>query len=123
MFAMSEHMKNVQQELNQTQALNRARGNELDTENHMSLVAQREAGRLKQEIQRLENDLADIKERRNIHENIIFKNTQSLEELKSQLNWDQQALEAWLEESARKDEDAMTLTKYTKMDDAKIKVC
>ncbi|XP_033638039.1 coiled-coil domain-containing protein 39-like [Asterias rubens] len=120
-FAMSEHMKNVQQELNQTQALNRARGNELDTENHMSLVASREAGRLKQEIQRLENDLADIKERRNIHENIIFKNTQSLEELKSQLNWDQQALEAWLEESARKDEDAMTLTKYTKMDDAKIK--
>ena len=32
------------------------------------LVAQRECGRLKQEIQRLENDLADIKERRNIHE-------------------------------------------------------
>ena len=48
--------------------MNRARGNELDTENHMSLVASREAGRLKQEIQRLENDLADIKERRNIHE-------------------------------------------------------
>ncbi|XP_038050649.1 coiled-coil domain-containing protein 39-like [Patiria miniata] len=120
-FAMSEHMKNVQQELNQTQALNRARGRELETEKHMMLVAQRECGRLKQEIQRLENDLADIKERRNIHENTIFKNTQKLEELKSQLNWDQQALEAWLEESARKDEDSMTLTKYTQMDDAKIK--
>ena len=55
-------------------------------------------------------------------QNTIFKNTQKLEELKSQLNWDQQALEAWLEESARKDEDSMTLQKYTKMDDAKVKV-
>jgi len=40
--------------------------------------------------------------------------SQQLEELKSQMNWDQQALEAWLEESARRDEDAITLQKYSK---------
>ncbi|XP_041482554.1 coiled-coil domain-containing protein 39-like [Lytechinus variegatus] len=119
--AMSEHMRNVQQELNQTQNVCRARDKEIETENHMKLVAQREEGRLKQEIVRLENDLGDIKERKNIHQNTIFKNTQKLEELKSQLNWDQQALEAWLEESARKDEDFMTITKYRQIDDAKLK--
>ena len=38
------------------------------------------------------------------------------------MNWDQKALEAWLEESARKDEDSLTLQKYTRLDDGKVKV-
>ena len=38
------------------------------------------------------------------------------------MNWDQKALEAWLEESARKDEDALTLQKYTRADEGKVKV-
>lgn len=41
--------------------------------------------------------------------------------MKSQMKWDQQALEAWLEESAQKDEDALTLKKYAKEDEAKLK--
>lgn len=54
--------------LSYRQAVSRAREREIETENHMVLVAQREEGRLKQEIKRLENDLAELQERKNIHE-------------------------------------------------------
>jgi len=37
------------------------------------------------------------------------------------MKWNKQALEAWLEEAARKDEDAMIIQKYSTLDDTKIK--
>uniref|UniRef100_A0A8C4SKZ7 Coiled-coil domain-containing protein 39 n=1 Tax=Erpetoichthys calabaricus TaxID=27687 RepID=A0A8C4SKZ7_ERPCA len=119
--AMSEHLKNVRQELNHTQAVCRAREKEVESEMHFKALAEREMGRLRQEIQRLENELIAMREKRNVQENNIFKVNQKLEKLKNQLNWDQQALEAWLEESARKDEDAMTIIKYAKQDEGKIR--
>lgn len=37
------------------------------------------------------------------------------------MNWDQQALEVWVEESACQEEDNMTIAKYARADESKIK--
>ncbi|XP_043348387.1 coiled-coil domain-containing protein 39 isoform X2 [Dermochelys coriacea] len=120
--AMTSHLKNVRQEFNFTQSLYRARENEIETEEHFKALAERELGRLKKEIQRLENQMISLREKKNIQENNIFKATQKLEALRCQMNWDQQALEAWLEESAHKDNDAVTIQKYAQEDDGKLRV-
>ncbi|XP_051768526.1 coiled-coil domain-containing protein 39 [Ctenopharyngodon idella] len=119
--ALTEHLKNLKQELSHTQALCKAREKETESEEHFRALAEREAGRLKQEITELENELKTLNEKKNAQENSIFKATQKLEELKSQLNWDQQTLEAWLQESAHKDEDTMAIIKYAKQDESRIR--
>lgn len=119
--ALREHIKYVKDELKSTHSLLNARKNELTTEEHLKSIAEREAGRLKQENSRIVGELSKLKEKRNTCENEIFLANQQFDSMKSQMKWDQQALEAWLEESAQKDEDALTLKKYAKEDEARIK--
>ncbi|KAM4887674.1 coiled-coil domain-containing protein 39 [Thomomys bottae] len=120
--AMTSHFKNVKQEFAFTQCLYKAREREIESEEHFKAIALRELGRVKDEVQRLKNEMDIIREKKSDKENSIFKATQKLDGLKCQMNWDQQALEAWLEESAHRDSDALTLQKYSKQDDNKIRV-
>uniref|UniRef100_A0A2K5PVP5 Coiled-coil domain-containing protein 39 n=1 Tax=Cebus imitator TaxID=2715852 RepID=A0A2K5PVP5_CEBIM len=119
--SMTSHFKNVKQELSITQSFCKARERETESEEHFKAIAQRELGRVKEEIRCLENEMASILEKKTDKENGIFKATQKLDGLKCQMNWDQQALEAWLEESAHRDSDALTLQKYAQQDDNKIR--
>nr|XP_056706345.1 LOW QUALITY PROTEIN: coiled-coil domain-containing protein 39 [Euleptes europaea] len=119
--AMTAHLKNVKQEFNLTQSLSRARKNEIETELHFKALAERELGRLTSETQRLKNEMVSLREKKISQENNVFKLNQKLETLRCQMNWDQQALEAWLEESARKDNDALVIQKYAQQDDGKLR--
>uniref|UniRef100_H2YPA3 Coiled-coil domain-containing protein 39 n=1 Tax=Ciona savignyi TaxID=51511 RepID=H2YPA3_CIOSA len=92
--SMSQHLKNVRQELTHNLGLINAHTREVETEEHLNAIAEREDGRLKQEIIRLDKELHKMREKRNNFENKIFMQSQQLEEFKAQMNWDQQALEA-----------------------------
>ena len=57
-----------------------------------------------------------------IFQNNYFRYKQKIEELRKQMNWDQQELETWLEQTAKKDDDVLTVQKYAQADQTKIKV-
>uniref|UniRef100_A0A8C7E9G6 Coiled-coil domain-containing protein 39 n=1 Tax=Nothoprocta perdicaria TaxID=30464 RepID=A0A8C7E9G6_NOTPE len=118
--AMTSHLKNVRQEFSFTQSLYKARANEIVTEQHFKALAERECGRLKSEIKRLEDEIVFLREKKNSQENNISKTTKKLEDLRQQLNCDEEVLESWIKESNRKDNDAMTIQKYAQRDEEKL---
>ncbi|XP_055007907.1 coiled-coil domain-containing protein 39 [Boleophthalmus pectinirostris] len=103
------------------EALYRAMVREEETEKHLTALAEREAGRLAQESSKMNSNLRLLTERSNNMENQIFKIKQKLQDFKNQMNWDQQTMDAFIEESVRKDEDSMVIIKYAQQDEQRIK--
>ena len=56
---LDEHLKSVQLELVHTQSLVDVKNKEIESEEHLKQVAERQSGRLKNEIERLEQRVAD----------------------------------------------------------------
>nr|XP_061794920.1 coiled-coil domain-containing protein 39-like [Nerophis lumbriciformis] len=114
-------LKNVKKELEVTEALCAAKDREATLENDFAAVAEREKGRLLQENIKMENDILNLAEKSKYFENNITKAKEKLEKFCAQMNWDQKALDTFLEESAIKDEDTMAIIKYTHQDEKRIK--
>ncbi|NWV13690.1 CCD39 protein, partial [Ptilonorhynchus violaceus] len=118
--AMTSHLKNVRQELSFSQSLYKAKENEIETEHHFKALAERECGRLKSDIKRLKDEIASLKQKKSIQEVSINKTTKKLENLKQQMNCDEEALESWMKELNRTDNDAIAIQKYAQQDEGKL---
>ncbi|KAJ3311127.1 Coiled-coil domain-containing protein 39 [Blyttiomyces sp. JEL0837] len=119
--AMHSHLKNVQQELNHTQALYDAKLREIETEDHFKQLAERESGRLSLEIKRIEKEIADITDQLNTIQNNIYRGNEKIENIRTELKMEKEELDEWLRVQAEKEEDNFALLKYTKEDDMRIK--
>merc|ERR1719313_3164767 len=118
---MTEHLTNVQHELVSTQQLVDGKKKEVDTEEHMEALAKRQIGRLVSEMRRLKGLVEDYQDRTNSSQNEIFRGNEKLDQFKLQMNWNQEELEQWSLAARQKEEDELTLEKYKRADEAKIR--
>ncbi|XP_027004442.2 coiled-coil domain-containing protein 39-like isoform X1 [Tachysurus fulvidraco] len=115
------NLRNTKQGHLHIQALCRAIEKQNDTDLHFKALADRERGRQHQEISLWQSELKWLQEKQKSKENFLFKVTQKIEMLKAQMNWDQKTLDAWMEESTRKDDDIMVIVKYAQQDESRIR--
>jgi len=69
----------------------------------------------------LETRIADQQDRLNNIQNMIFKANERMDQFKLEMNWNQEELEQWALAARQKEEDNLTLEKYRRSDEAKIK--
>ena len=118
---MQGHLGSVKTEQLHTQRLIDSKIKEIETEDHLKQLAERERGRFHAEFKKLTNEIAELQDSINGVQNSVFKGNESMEQFKLQMNWNQEELEQWALAARQKEEDNLALLKYTKADESKMK--
>eukprot|EP00754_Rhynchopus_humris_P039713 Rhum_TRINITY_DN22824_c0_g1::Rhum_TRINITY_DN22824_c0_g1_i1::g.176175::m.176175 len=121
MGEMAEHMANVQQEIANTQILYDAKRREIETEDHMAQIADREMGRVRQEMARFAREQGEVQEKIDAIQNAIFHGNMKMDEFKASMSFQQEELEQWDLARKQKEDDTLALERYSKEDGAKVK--
>ena len=118
---MHEHLQDVRQEIDSTNALFAAKNKEIATEKHLIALDERERAATVAEIKLTDSNLSKQKEKLRAMQNQIHILIDEREKLKIDLNWNQEELEQWATAAAKKEADTLALEKYTRADEVKIK--
>jgi len=118
---LKDHLKNVRSELINTQQLIDDKNKEIETEDHLKQLNERQIGRLRGALRKLEEQEVEQQERLNDIQNHIFKCNEKLEQHKLAMNYNQEELEQWSLAAKQKEEDNLALEKYRRIDETKVK--
>merc|ERR1719327_2372203 len=87
----------------------------------MKALTNRQLGRLQAEQTRLKKLLDDTQDQINTFSNELMRGNERLDQFKLEMNWNQEELEQWAIAARQKEEDELTLEKYRRADDAKVR--
>ena len=119
--AMREHLKNVEDEVRNTQSRAEAKRKEKETEVHMKRLSELAVARVRDDAKKMEKEELELDERVANIEVSTEKGIEKLDKYKLQLNWGAEELEQWSAASVQKDEDALALQRYQRVDEAKVR--
>merc|ERR1712169_38902 len=106
---LNEHLKNVEKELVHTQSLVDVKNKEIETEDHLKQLAERQAGRTHSTLVKIKDQMQERQDRLNFIQAEIFKSNEKLDQFKLEMNWNQEELEQWALASRQKEEDNLAL--------------
>lgn len=118
---ISAHANNVAQEVQTTDALVSAKKAEIQSEKHMAQMVNRALAKAKIESKSAQEELMKVQEQLSALQNNIHKATQGMDEHKMKMNWNQGELEQWAVAAKQKEEDNLSLQKYQRADEVKVK--
>jgi chromosome segregation ATPase len=106
---MAEHMKSIRSDLVSAQKVAESKAKELKTEEHLGALAERAAGRARQDLSALDGREEEARAALASIQVQISKGTQQLESFKAMMNWKQSELEKWAALAKQKEEDRLAL--------------
>jgi chromosome segregation ATPase len=118
---MQDHMHHIRQEIDLTNSLIAADKDDIRAEEHLLALGQRERANILAEMKEIDQSLMFEERQMKSLEARKAKATEETESLKLALNCNQEELEQWAKAAATKETDYLTLEKYTRADDVKIK--
>ncbi|XP_062260318.1 coiled-coil domain-containing protein 39-like [Platichthys flesus] len=118
---MDECIKNSEEQQKNTEALCKAIKREEESQKHLKAIAERKAGGISQETNKMKNDIQSCLETRKGLENRTFVGKQKLEYFWKLLNREHETMEEFLEKSKRQHDDTMAIIKYSEQDEQRIK--
>lgn len=118
---ITDHLHSVRQEIEHTNSLFAAKNDEVDTEEHLSSLSQREFGQYKRDTSSVDESIVAKKNKITRCQSQLISAEEELEKLRTDLNWNQEELEQWATAATKKEEENLILQKYASADDLKIK--